>query len=37
LERKLIRKYAQALLSGCVIATDLPTDREDDLLEFIIE
>lgn len=36
LERKMIRKYAQALLSGCVIAGDLPTEHEDELSEFVI-
>lgn len=37
LERKMIRKWAQALLSGCVIASDIPTDREDELRAFMIE
>lgn len=36
LERKLIRKYAQALLSGCVIAGDLPTEHEDALSDVVI-
>ncbi len=36
LERKLIRKYAQALLSGCVIASDLPTEHEEAMGEFVI-
>ncbi|WVR08129.1 hypothetical protein IAU60_005175 [Kwoniella sp. DSM 27419] len=36
LERKMIRKYAQALLSGCVIAADLPTEHEDALSKFVI-
>ncbi|ORY34796.1 hypothetical protein BCR39DRAFT_461978 [Naematelia encephala] len=36
LERKLIRKYAQALLSGCVIAADLPTEHEEALERFTI-
>ncbi|CDZ97915.1 hypothetical protein [Phaffia rhodozyma] len=36
LERKMIRKYAQALLSGCVIAGDLPTEMEDELSEFMV-
>jgi hypothetical protein len=33
----MIRKWAQALLSGCVVAGDIPTDREDELREFMIE
>lgn len=33
----MIRKWAQALLSGCVIASDIPTDREDELRAFMIE
>lgn len=37
LERKLIRKYAQAFLSGCVVASDLPTDQEGELRKFVIE
>ncbi|KAL7414198.1 hypothetical protein BDY24DRAFT_414418 [Mrakia frigida] len=37
LERKLIRKYAQAFLSGCVVATDIPTDQEVELKQFVIE
>ncbi|WVQ95996.1 hypothetical protein IAU59_003096 [Kwoniella sp. CBS 9459] len=36
LERKMIRKYAQALLSGCVIAADLPTEHEEALSKFVI-
>lgn len=36
LERKLIRKYAQAMLSGCVLATDLPTEHEEALSKFTI-
>lgn len=36
LERKLIRKYAQALLSGCVIAADLPTEHEEAMSSFVI-
>jgi hypothetical protein len=31
LERKLIRKYAQAFMSGCVVAGDLPTEHEEAL------
>ncbi|GHJ89456.1 hypothetical protein NliqN6_5858 [Naganishia liquefaciens] len=37
LERKMIRKYAQALLAGCVVAGDIPTESEDVLSEFIID
>ncbi|ODN78592.1 hypothetical protein L202_04199 [Cryptococcus amylolentus CBS 6039] len=36
LERKLIRKYAQAFLSGCVVASDLPTEQEAALSKFVI-
>lgn len=36
LERKLIRKYAQAFLSGCVVAGDLPTEHEQVLSNFVI-
>ncbi|WVQ75041.1 hypothetical protein IAR50_004650 [Cryptococcus sp. DSM 104548] len=36
LERKMIRKYAQAFLSGCVVASDLPTEQESALSRFII-
>lgn len=36
LERKMIRKYAQAFLSGCVVAGDIPTEHEDALSEFMI-
>lgn len=36
LERKLIRKYAQAMLSGCVIASDLPTEHEEAMEAFTI-
>ncbi|EJU06056.1 hypothetical protein DACRYDRAFT_73322 [Dacryopinax primogenitus] len=36
-ERKMIRKYAQAWLSGCVVAADLPTEQEGDIREFMIE
>ncbi|WVQ79250.1 hypothetical protein IAT38_001346 [Cryptococcus sp. DSM 104549] len=36
LERKMIRKYAQALLSGCVVAADLPTEQESALSKFVI-
>lgn len=36
-ERKLIRKYAQALLSGCVIAADLPTEHEEAMSNFTIQ
>ncbi|BEI83334.1 hypothetical protein CcaverHIS002_0312020 [Cutaneotrichosporon cavernicola] len=36
LERKLIRKYAQALLSGCVIASDLPTEHEEAMMGLVI-
>ncbi|KAK8849636.1 hypothetical protein IAR55_004971 [Kwoniella newhampshirensis] len=36
LERKMIRKYAQAFLSGCVVAADLPTEQEDALSKFVI-
>ncbi|WWC92732.1 uncharacterized protein L201_007691 [Kwoniella dendrophila CBS 6074] len=36
LERKMIRKYAQAFLSGCVVASDLPTEHEESLSKFII-
>ena len=36
-EKKMIRKYAQALLSGCVIAADLPTEQEEALSDFIIQ
>lgn len=31
------RQYAQALLSGCVIAGDLPTEHEEDLERFVIK
>ncbi|CDZ97942.1 hypothetical protein [Phaffia rhodozyma] len=37
LERKMIRKYAQAFMSGCVVAGDYPTDKEEDICEFMIE
>ncbi|KAL7425098.1 hypothetical protein Q5752_000786 [Cryptotrichosporon argae] len=37
LERKMIRKYAQAFLSGCVVAADLPTEHEEALSAFVIE
>lgn len=37
LERKLIRKYAQAFLSGCVVAGDLPTEHEEELEKFTIK
>jgi hypothetical protein len=30
-------QYAQALLSGCVIAGDLPTEHEEDLERFVIK
>ncbi|OWZ54426.1 hypothetical protein C349_03544 [Cryptococcus neoformans var. grubii Br795] len=36
LERKLIRKYAQAFLSGCVVAADIPTEHESALSKFVI-
>ena len=36
LERKMIRKYAQAFLSGCVVAADLPTEHEEALSKFTI-
>ncbi|KAJ9119301.1 hypothetical protein QFC24_005772 [Naganishia onofrii] len=36
-EKKMIRKFAQALLSGCVVAGDIPTEHEDMLSEFMIE
>ncbi|WRT69629.1 uncharacterized protein IL334_006618 [Kwoniella shivajii] len=36
LERKMIRKYAQAFLSGCVVASDLPTEHEEALSKFVI-
>ncbi|WVN86840.1 uncharacterized protein L203_102014 [Cryptococcus depauperatus CBS 7841] len=36
LERKMIRKYAQAFLSGCVVASDLPTEQETAISKFII-
>ncbi|KAJ9095307.1 hypothetical protein QFC21_005673 [Naganishia friedmannii] len=36
-EKKMIRKFAQALLSGCVVAGDIPTENEDILSEFMIE
>ncbi|ORX35459.1 hypothetical protein BD324DRAFT_632928 [Kockovaella imperatae] len=36
LEKKMIRKFAQALLSGCVIAADLPTEQEQALSRFVI-
>nr|XP_019043618.1 hypothetical protein I302_08198 [Kwoniella bestiolae CBS 10118]OCF22548.1 hypothetical protein I302_08198 [Kwoniella bestiolae CBS 10118] len=36
LERKMIRKYAQAFLSGCVVASDLPTEHEESLSKFVI-
>ncbi|KAK4686530.1 hypothetical protein P7C73_g3598, partial [Tremellales sp. Uapishka_1] len=48
LEKKMIRKvgtssgekltmqYAQAFLSGCVVASDLPTEHEEALSEFVI-
>ncbi|EIW71580.1 hypothetical protein TREMEDRAFT_27838 [Tremella mesenterica DSM 1558] len=36
LERKMIRKYAQAFLSGCVVAADLPTEQESALKRFTI-
>lgn len=35
-ERKMIRKYAQAFLSGCVVAADLPTEHEEALSRFVI-
>jgi hypothetical protein len=37
LERKLIRKYAQAFLSGCVVAGDIPTEHEEALGKFMIK
>jgi hypothetical protein len=37
LERKMIRKYSQAFLSGCVVAGDIPTEQEDQLGEFMIQ
>ena len=37
LERKLIRKYAQAFLSGCVVAGDIPTEHEEALEKFMIK
>lgn len=30
------RQYAQALLSGCVVAADLPTEHEEHLGNFVI-
>lgn len=36
-ERKLIRKYAQALLSGCVVAADLATEHEEAMGKFVIK
>ncbi|ADV22474.1 Hypothetical Protein CGB_E3050W [Cryptococcus gattii WM276] len=36
LERKMIRKYAQAFLSGCVVAADIPTEHESALSKFVI-
>lgn len=30
-------QYAQALLSGCVVAADLPTEQEGDLSRFMIQ
>ena len=33
---ELTRQYAQALLSGCVIAADLPTEHEEHLGNFVI-
>lgn len=36
LERKMIRKYAQAFLSGCVVAGDIPTEHEEALSKFMI-
>ncbi|WWD20263.1 hypothetical protein CI109_104739 [Kwoniella shandongensis] len=36
LERKMIRKYAQAFLSGCVVAADIPTEQEEALSKFVI-
>jgi hypothetical protein len=35
-ERKMIRKYAQAFLSGCVVAGDIPTEHEEALSRFMI-
>jgi hypothetical protein len=34
--QRLTEKYAQALLSGCVIAADLPTEHEENLGNFVI-
>lgn len=36
LERKMIRKYTQAFLSGCVVAGDIPTEHEEALSKFVI-
>lgn len=36
LERKMIRKYAQAMLSGCVVAGDIPDDMPYELRDAVI-
>lgn len=35
-ERKIIRKYMEALLSGCVVAADLPLELHNELKEVMI-
>lgn len=37
LELKMIRKYAQAFLSGCVFASDVPSEHEEDIGELVIQ
>ncbi|KAH9811265.1 hypothetical protein DFH28DRAFT_901275 [Melampsora americana] len=37
IEQKFIRKFAQAMLSGCVIASDLPNDHDTIMKNNIIE
>lgn len=37
IEQKFIRKFSQAMLSGCVIASDLPNDHDTVLKKNIIE
>ncbi|CAD6581519.1 MAG: hypothetical protein CYPHOPRED_001599 [Cyphobasidiales sp. Tagirdzhanova-0007] len=36
IEKKAIRKYAQAFLSGCIVAGDLPTEQEEAFRNFMI-
>jgi hypothetical protein len=37
LARKLVRKYSQSFLSGCVVAGDIPTEHEEALDKFVIK